>query len=132
MGKIGNWGSELTFNVNSDEHLTFRNLEEEAGARWATHEIILGDVRGEFLGPEQGSITLEVVISAEWGHNPYDVIRTLHKACKKGVTNWLYIGGKRVGECKWYLERVSAAWDQVWSRGELVRATTKLTFKEFH
>lgn len=132
MGSIGSWGSELSFRVNGNEHLTFRNLEEEAGARWATHEIILGDVRGEFLGADQGNISLEVVVSAAWGQKPFEVITALKNACRKGTTNYLYIGGKRVGDCKWYLERVSSTWDTVWSEGELVAAKCKLTFKEYH
>lgn len=132
MGKVGNWGSQIKFFVNSKRQLPFRDFSREVGARWATHEIVKGYTRAEYLGIEQGTISLKVTFSALRGQRPYKDITKLNKACKAGVVNYLYVGGKRIGNCKWYIEKISEDWDEVWNKGELVRATCDITFKEYH
>lgn len=132
MAKFGSWGSTLTFAVSDESQLSFSNLTRKVGSRWATHKIVGGDTRAEYLGIDQGSITMDVMFSAEHGQRPYHDISKLNKACKTGSVNYLYIGGKRIGHCKWYIESISESWNEVWNLGELVRAKCKITFKEYH
>ena len=132
MAKIGNWGAGLTFQVDSEKQFPFRDMTRKVSARWATHKIVQGYTRAEYLGIDQGSITMEVTFSAERGQHPYKDISRLNKACKAGVVNYLYVGGKRVGNCKWYIDQISEDWKEVWNQGELVKATCKITFKEYH
>ena len=74
---------------------------------------------------------MEVVVSAHLGVSPKDIIEKLEKACEKGKIDYLYVGGKKVGKGKMYLESVSETWDEVWNKGELARATLSLTFSEY-
>ena len=45
--------------------------------------------------------------------------------------DYLVIGGKIVGKNKVYLESMSEEWNCVWNKGELVKATVELVFKEY-
>jgi phage protein U len=132
MAKVGNWGKELRFYVDSERQFPFRDFNRKVGARWATHEIVQGNTRAEYLGIEQSTISLEVTFSAERGQRPYRDIKALNKACKAGDINYLYVGGKRIGNCKWYIDSITEDWKEVWNKGELVKATCKITFKEYH
>lgn len=59
------------------------------------------------------------------------MLGTIEKAIKAGTVNWLVIGGKFVGGRKMYISSCSETWDEIWNKGELVRATVNLTFVEY-
>lgn len=132
MAKIGNWGKHIKFTVNSEKVLSFKGFKRTVKGRWADHPIINEKPKKEFQGPDASSVTLEVVLSAYLGVSPKDIIKDLEEACEKGKIEYLYIGGKKVGKCKMYLESVSETWDEIWNKGELARATLSLTFTEYN
>lgn len=131
MAKIGNWGRHIKFSVNAEKQLSFRDFKRTVKGRWADHPIINEKPKKEFQGPDSDSVTMEVMVSAAMGVSPKDVISDLEKACQKGKVDYLYVGGKKVGSGKMYLESISETWDEVWNRGELARATLSLTFSEY-
>lgn len=131
MAKIGNWGRHIKFSVNSEKVLSFKDFKRTVKGRWADHLIINEKPKKEFQGPDASSVTMDVVLSAHLGVSPKDTIEKLEKACEKGKIEYLYIGGKKVGKCKMYLESVSETWDEIWNKGELARATLSLTFTEY-
>ena len=132
MAKIGNWGKHIKFSVNSEKVLSFKDFKHTVSGRWAEHPIIGEKPKKEFQGPGASSVTLEVVLSAYLGVSPKDTIKDLEEACEKGKIEYLYIGGKKVGKGKMYLESVSETWDEIWNKGELARATLSLTFTEYN
>lgn len=129
MAQIGRWGNEITFQVNADSQLTFNDMKTSTKARWAVHIIPLSLPRTEYLGIEQESVSLSVTFSARRGQKPLRDIRKLQTACQKGYEHYLYIGGKRIGSGKCYIESIDTEWDEVWNKGELVQATAAITFK---
>ncbi len=131
MAKIGNWGKTIKFSVNSDKQITFSGLKRTVGGRWAKHIILETKPKMEYQGPDLSGVTMEVVVAVTHGVNPRTMIRKLEKACEKGTVDYLYIGGKKVGSNKMYLESINETWDEVWNKGELVRATLSLTFSEY-
>ena len=131
MAQIGSWGSDLVFAVNSNSQLPFNDFKREIKARWATHNINLSQPRTEYQGIEQPSVDLTVTFSAHRGQSPKRYIDKLESACKAGELNYLFVGGKRIGDGKYYIESVSETWDEVWNQGELARATLELSFREY-
>lgn len=132
MAKIGNWGRHIKFSVNSDKVLSFKNFKRTVKGRWADHPIINEKPKKEFQGPDASRVTLDVVLSAYLGTSPKDTIKALEEACENGKAEYLYIGGKKVGKGKMYLESIDEAWDEIWNKGELARATLSLTFAEYN
>lgn len=131
MAKIGNWGKSIQFSVNSQKQLTFSGFKRTVAGRWAKHSILNQKPKMEFQGPDASGVAMEVVVAAEHGVKPRNTINILEKACEKGTVDYLYVGGKKVGAHKMYLESISETWDEVWNKGELVRATLSLTFSEY-
>lgn len=131
MAKIGNWGKVVTFSVNAKKILTFNNFKREVSGRWTYHNILDKKPRGEFTGPGSATITMDITLSAEHGIKPKAVIKKLEKAAEKGQVEYLYIGGKKVGKKKVGIESLSESWDEVWNKGELVRAKLTVKFAEY-
>lgn len=131
MGKIANWGKTITFEVSSKKTLTFGKLKRTVSARWKVHNLIGQKPKGEFAGADASGITLEAVLAAERGVKPRKVLEELEEACENGLVDYLYVGGKKIGINKMYLESIEESWDEIWNEGELVKATVALTFAEY-
>ena len=80
---------------------------------------------------DQVENSMRITFSAHRGQTPRDYIDRLEEACRNGDIYYLYIGGKRVGDDKCYIESIDSEWEEIWSRGELVRASVDVTFKEY-
>lgn len=132
MAEIGSWGSDLVFTVNSEKQLPFDHMKRNISARWQTHNINQKKPAAEYVGIEQPSVSLDITFSAYRGQSPRKYESILEKACMAGDLNYLYIGGKRIGGNKYYIESIDTSWDEVWSKGELIRAGVSLTFKEYN
>lgn len=130
MGKIGNWGKDLVFEVNSETQLPFSDMKREVKAKWAAHNIRGEKPRAEYICCEQTKVSLKVTFSARRGQRPYHSVHRMQESCRRGYLNYLFIGGKRIGSGKYYIESVSTSWDEVWNKGELVQATSTITFRE--
>lgn len=132
MAQIGNWGSDLKFAVNSNNQLPFRNFKRSVKARWAKHNINQAKPRTEYQGIDQPSVSFNVTFSVQHGQKPRKCIERLERASELGECNYLYIGGKRIGGNKYYIESVDSDWNEVWNKGELVRASADITMKEYN
>ncbi len=128
---IGRWGKDITFFVNAGKQLSFANMNRTSSGRWATHNIVGSWPKMEFLGPGMDEVTMDVVLDAAMGVNPRKRMGKLRVACKKGEVHYLYIGGRKVCQNKVAISKVSEEWDQIWNRGELVRAVVSVTFTEY-
>jgi phage protein U len=129
--KIGNFGETIVFSVSSSKILTPHNMKRSVSARWEQHKILGKAPKSEFVGQNAPETTMTVVLSAECGVKPRAMLGTIEKAIKAGTVNWLVIGGKFVGGRKMYISSCSETWDEIWNKGELVRATVNLTFVEY-
>ena len=131
MATIGQWGKTIKFSVNSKKIFTFQDLKRDTGARWATHNIIKKRPRKEYLAPEPQTITMKIVLDARHGVHPRKTLYNIRVASYHGDCNYLYIKGKKFCNHKLYIESVSEAWEEVWNKGELVRASVNITFSEY-
>lgn len=132
MGKMANWGTTITFEVSSKKVLTFKRMSRTVSGRWAEHNIVGKSPKYEFTGPGAGQVELtDVILSAEHGVKPRATLDALEKAVRNGTVAYLYVGGKKVGSGKLKLETISETWDEIWNKGELVKATVNLSFSEY-
>lgn len=131
MATIGKWGKNVTFSVSDKKILTFQDLKRTAGGRWATHNIIGHAPKKEFQGRQSQTITMKITVDARWGIKPRHALAVLRAASQTGEVNYLYIGGTKMCANKLYIESVSESWDEVWNKGELVKAQVNVTFGEY-
>ena len=131
MAMLGQWGTDLIFQVDSNTQLPFTDMKRKVKARWATHNILQAKPRAEYQGLEQIENSMRITFSAYRGQSPRYYIERLEESCRNGDIYYLYIGGKRVGTSKCYLESIDSEWEEIWNKGELVRASVDVTFKEY-
>lgn len=131
MAKIGNFGKLIIFETSDAKVLNFNDFQRTVSANWTEHERIGKKPKSEFLNPELQGLTFSIVLDAGHGVRPRSTIDTIEKAVESGRVESLVIGGKKVGKNKWKITQMGEAWNTVFNKGELVRATLNLTLKEY-
>ena len=131
MAQIGNLGKLIVFEVSSDKVQTFRNMTQAVSGRWATHNIIGGKPKSEFLGPGQRKGNLTINLSVNHGVRPRKTIERIERAVENGTPFFFVIGGKKVGSNQWVITDVSETWDKIIKDGVLVSASLTLTLAEY-
>jgi len=123
----------LKFYVKTDKDgnldmFSFSDASQEVSAEWQEHRIIGRKFpKMEFIGANNRSFTMTIMVDKQFGKNPMSVISSLNKFCETGKISELHIGSHKIGGGKWYIESVSQSWDKIYSKGQLTRATLDLT-----
>lgn len=128
---VGNLGSLITFEVSSNKVLTFKKLTKATKGRWATHELIGQKPKSEFLGPDQGNLSLSIYISATHGVRPRATLESINDAVENGTPLTFVVGGRQIGNSQWVITDCSETWGTVIKDGKLITANVTLTLKEY-
>lgn len=131
MAQIGNLGKLIVFEVSSDKVLTFGKMTKSVKGRWTTHAVIGNKPKSEFLGPDQGNISLPIFLTVNHGVRPRSTIEKIEEAVEKGTPFSFVIGGKKVGNHKWVITNMSETWGDIIKDGRLVSANLTLNLAEY-
>ena len=130
MAKMARWGS-IVFSVNSNKALTFKDMERSYSAEWEEHKIVGKRPKMEFMGAGLDEIKVEVILDAELGIKPRATMKKFREAAKKGAVYYFYVGGRKVAVNKFCIVSGTEHWKEIWNKGELVKASAEITFKEY-
>lgn len=128
---IGTLGSKIVFEVSDKTALFFSEMTREISGRWAKHETQGVKPKPEFLGPGNQTINLPITLSAGLGVRPRAVMEQIEGMVEAGAAEYLIIGNKPVGKNPFRLTASSEAWNTIYSRGELAKATVTITLEEY-
>lgn len=131
MGEIGHFGKDLIFVTNDKKILTFDGLTQKVSARWSTHNIIGSVPHKEFNGPGSRKISFKMTFDAIYGVKPRKMLEKLEKMIENGTVEYLVIGGRKIGENRFYISDMSETWDVVYNGGQLERATVNVSMEEY-
>ena len=131
MGKIGNLGSLIVFEVSTEKVITFNKMTQAVKGRWALQEPILGKPYPEFLGPGQRTISLPVYLSVMHGVKPRKMMEQIENAVENGTPYPLVIGNKKVGSYQWVITDMSEIWGEIIRDGNLVSVNLTLNLSEY-
>lgn len=131
ISPFGSFGKEISFTVSDKKILTFKELQREGSARWKKHEYVGRKPRMQFLGPDADTISLTITLDARHGVKPRRTIEKINAYRDTGKADYLIVKGKKVAKNKLVITKTSDVWDEVWNRGELVRATMEITLQEY-
>lgn len=129
MSKIGSFGKDIIFQVSDKKILTFNSFSRTVKSRWATHSIIKGKPKSEFLGADLQSITFNIVLDVMCGLKPQKMLDKLVKRAEGKKINSLIIGGKVLG--KFRLSSITETREVIYNGGELAKCTVALTLDEY-
>lgn len=130
MATIGSLGSLITFEVSDKKILTFKDLQVSASGSWSYHDIISKKPRSEFNGAELKDSSFSIVLSAEHGVKPRETMDKIVKAVESGQVMPFTLGGKVIGS-NWIIKSNSGMYDIVMNKGEVAKATVKITLEEY-
>lgn len=128
---IGTLGRNVVFEVSDDRVFTFSELTREVTSRWTNHEPQGVKPKPEFLGAGLQTASLTITLSATLGVRPRDVLEAIENMVENGTAETLVIGNRSVGSNPFRLTGSSEAWNTVYNRGELARATLTISLEEY-
>lgn len=128
---IGTLGTKIIFEVSAERLLTFETITREISGRWTSHEVLSGKPKTEYLGPGAQAASLTIRLSAALGVKPREMLETIESMVESGSAEYLVVGGKMIGQNKFYIESASESWDRLYSRGELAAASVALNLGEY-
>lgn len=128
---IGTLGRNVVFEVSDDRVFTFSELTREVTSRWTNHEAQGVKPKPEFLGAGLQTASLTITLSATLGVRPRDVLEAIENMVENGTAETLVIGNRPVGSNPFRLTGSSEAWNTVYNRGELARATLTISLEEY-
>ena len=131
MAVIGSFGKTIVFETSDKKILSFKGFKREIKGRWAKHERVGKKPRKQFLGPDEDTVTFTVTLNAWHGVKPRSTLDKIEQSIKKGTPQYLVIGSIRVGSGKMVITAASQTWDEIYNKGELVRASVELTLEEY-
>lgn len=127
---VGSFG-KILFTVSDLRTLTFNGLSRKSGATFATHDLISGKPRKQFMGPQAQTVDLEILVRADMGNSPRLTIAELRKMMEKGEAARLIVGGIPVTDLPLVITSMSDEWDVVYQFGGLFQARISLTLEEY-
>lgn len=131
MGMVGNFGSKITFETSDRKILTFSGMTQKVSGKYAKHSVSGQKDRPEFTGPGNRSINFKMLLDVNLGIRPRDVLSRIEEAVENGETEYLVIGGRPIGENKYYISSVSETFDVVLNHGEIARASVQVSMEEY-
>ena len=131
MGMVGNFGSRITFQISDQRILTFSGMTQKVSGKYAKHSIQGQKDRPEFTGPGNRSVSFKIVLNVMLGIRPREVLNSIEAAVESGEAEYLVIGGRPVGNNRFYISSVSEAYDVVLAGGEIASATLNVTMEEY-
>lgn len=131
MGLVGNFGSRIVFETSDRKILTFSGMTRKVSGKYSKHSVIGQKDRAEFTGPGTESVSFKMLLDVSLGIRPSEVIDSINSAVETGEVEYLVIGGRPIGNNKFYISSVSETLDVVLGRGEIVRATVNVSMEEY-
>ena len=59
------------------------------------------------------------------------MLERLERMVEEGAVEYLVIGGRKIGDNRFFIQNISEAWGTIYNRGELERATVTVTMEEY-
>lgn len=131
MAVIGTLGRKIIFTVSDRQAMLLQNMTRQVAGRWTTHTTIGTKPKAEFLGPDNQSVSISIYLSSNLGVRPRATLDAIAAMVETGQAEYLIIGNRPVGSRPFRLTASSEAWNTIYSRGELAKATVTITLEEY-
>ena len=119
-GSIGSFAG-LVFTVSSWRVLTPDNISGSTSSNWATHSVIGGKDKSEYVSPGLREYQFNITLSSRLGVNPRKVFDALMDLCDN----------RPVSQNPFMLEKVADEWGAVHRFWGLTSGKLTLTLKEY-
>lgn len=119
------------FTVSRDKAFTPSNLKGSTGSDWASHDVVGGKPRSEWVAPKLKSYTFDLLLRAQDGVPPRSTLEYFQRMAENGTTDWFVIGGVPLSAYPFKITDMSEEWDAVLQGGTLIECKVSLTIEEY-
>lgn len=130
MNKIGALGN-IVFVVSEEAIRTFSQFSRATAGRWAKHDVFGNKPLTQRIGPGLDTISFSMRFDLTSRINPRKELDALVDLERDGRAVPLVIGGKPIGSGLWIVTNVVGNWEEVDSRGLLIRASANVSLEEY-
>ena len=127
---VGTLG-QIVFEVSDQKILTFDGMTRDVSGRWTEHEVMGVKPKPEFLGPGNQKIALPITLSAGLGVRPRKMLEMVERMVESGDAEYLIINCRPVGKNPFCISSSSETWGDMYSHGELAKASLTITLEEY-
>jgi len=126
---IGYFG-DVVFSTSDQKILSFTDFKMNTSGSWGEHKRIGRKSEWEYMGPNAIKVSFTIMLDANYGVNPRNLIEQLNTYVEEGCVFYLVIGEKRIGS-RWRATNVSSSWKHVMKDGKLQKASVSLSIEEY-
>lgn len=130
MRNIGCLG-DVVFTVSSSAIKTIQNATWSHSARYAKHDIHLGNTIPEFTGCDQDGFTFDIEFSPFLGTDPMSEIKKLLGYERRGVPVPLVIGDHAYGKSLWVITKTQVKLSHFDRDGNVIWAKASVTLADY-
>lgn len=127
---IGSYG-DIIFEVSSEKVLNMTDLNTAYGGNWASQDLISGKPRKQFIGAINNTATFNMLLKANLGVKPTEMLEKLREKIENGIAEYLIIGGKLICENKMVITSLSAKYNTIYNGGEVASITVGVSLEEY-
>lgn len=128
---IGTLGTAVVFEVSDNKVFTMSSMTREVTGKWTTHARMGQKDQSEFMGAGLQGVTITITLSAMLGVRPRSTMEAIAAMVEEGRAEYLTIGNSVVGKNPFKITASSETWDEIYSGGELAKATLSITLEEY-
>ena len=122
---------DYEFEVSTGRVRTFNSLRFSNSASYAEHKVHARKGVLEFTGLNASTASLSILLDIMQGVDPMAEITRLYEAMNKHEALAFTIGGEVMGMGLWVIESLDEEYEQVSSKGVVMRARVDLKLREY-
>lgn len=121
----------IYFQVNDRRILTPSNLSGQHGSDWATHNMIGGRGKSQWVGPKLRTYTFDLLLRAQDGIDPWEVLRAFQRAAEDHKADYFIIGNKPLSDNRFKITALTDSEHKILSNNVLVECKLNMTIEEY-
>ena len=127
LGTLG----EYEFEVSSESIRTFQGLKFSNSAAYTEHKVLGREALIEFTGLNASTASLTLTLDITQGVDPSTEITELYETMNAHEALAFTLGGLVMGRGLWVIESLDEDYEQVSSKGVVMRAKVDLKLREY-
>lgn len=122
---------DVIFSVGHYKVLTPSGIKGSTGADWATHDVLEGKPRSQYIAPKARQYSFDIRLSNRFGVPARKTLRRLQEMAENGEAHYFVMGFSPLSQNRFVIKDISEEWDTVAHLGILYECNVSLTLEEY-
>ena len=133
IGAIGSKSIDdvIMFEVSPDRILTVQEMIRRNNVRFAENNVLLKKPISQYVGPSLDEISMEIMLSAQFGVHPQEEFNKLIRLQRDGWVVSIIIGTSGFGTYRWRIDKLDMNFQLITNKGFIATAPINISFREY-